>query len=87
MVLFYFVLLLSVKIIEGNEILEGENGEFKYFEKWYNFFNKRGKTKQKKNHHGFLKPTEFRISGGIYVAGRNHKIKSKIVPMCCPKAN
>lgn len=50
MVLFYFILLLPLKIIEGNEILEGENGEFKYFEKWYNFFTKskrQNKTKEK----------------------------------------
>lgn len=85
--MFYFILLLSLKIVEGNEILEGENGGFKYFKKWCNFFNKsKTQNKTKENHPPFLKLTQFSISWGIYVAGRNHKIKSKIAPMCCPKA-
>lgn len=52
------------------------------------FFNKsKRQNKTKENHPRFLKLTQFSISWGIYVAGRNHKIKSKIAPMCCPKAN
>lgn len=86
MVLFYFVLLLSLKITEGNEILEGENGKFKYFEKWYNFFIKSKRQNKRKTTMDFLSPHNLESVGGIYVSRRNHKIKSKIAQMCCPKA-